>query len=216
VRWKLLLGAGSSWQTTRAIYAGLFVNEIVPFRPGEAIRAWLAARELKIGLWRVFPTLVAERLMDGAWLIAALSLALAVAPLPASVVRAMCVLAAVLALLGLLAWRLGGTRFALVSKVRSGLRNHRALLGTVIPLAPGNLGAHQFSTVLALSLFGVPRTEAAGFSIVVFTILTAPLMVIGFFACMSAGVTRRDIGRRYPEPVPGGGPVPAFEFVEGR
>jgi hypothetical protein len=68
-------------------------------------------------------------------------------------------------------------------------------IGTMIPVAPANLGAHQFSTVLGLSLFGIPRPEAAGFSIVVFTVLTVPLLAMGFCACVAAGVTWRDIHR---------------------
>lgn len=59
----------------------------------------------------------------------------------------------------------------------------------MLPGAPANLGTHQFSTVLGLSLYGVSQPEAAGFSLVVFTVLTAPLMAIGLAACVSAGLT---------------------------
>lgn len=48
-------------------------------------------------------------------------------------------------------------------------------LGTVMPGAPANVGTYQFFTVLGLTLFGVDRIAAAGFSLVVFTILTVPL-----------------------------------------
>jgi hypothetical protein len=48
-------------------------------------------------------------------------------------------------------------------------------LGTALPNAPANVGSFQFFTVFGLSLFGVNQTHAAGFSLVVFLILTAPL-----------------------------------------
>jgi len=72
-------------------------------------------------------------------------------------------------------------------------------IGTMIPGAPANLGTHQFSTVLGLSLYGVPQPQAAGFSLVVFTVLTIPLLVLGLCACLSAGLTwgsiRQSIAR---------------------
>ena len=42
-RWAVLLrrqGRITALQTTRAVYAGLFVNELLPLRVGEALRAW--------------------------------------------------------------------------------------------------------------------------------------------------------------------------------
>ena len=48
-------------------------------------------------------------------------------------------------------------------------------LGTLVPGAPANVGSYQFFTVLGLTLFGVEKAAAAGFSFVVFTVLTAPL-----------------------------------------
>ncbi len=232
-RWRLLLGRGSVWKATRAIYAGLFMNELIPMRPGEAVRAWLAARDLGMGLGSVAPTMVAERLMDGLWLAAALGGAMAVAPLPGSLVR-MARWAAGLILAALLGiWLLGGTRCEPLRRARRGLGNWRALLvsggfllaqglafwavirashlglglmaafvvmvvvrtGTLIPGAPANLGTHQLSTVLGLSLYGVAQPEAAAFAVVVFTALTAPLLAIGLCAWLSAGVEWRAIRR---------------------
>jgi uncharacterized membrane protein YbhN (UPF0104 family) len=237
MRWRLLLNGASAWQTTRAIYAGLFINEMIPLRPGEAIRAWLAARDLKVGLWNIVPSMLAERLMDGFWLTAALLATLIFAPLPSNLVRAIWVLATITSALVLAVWCLAGRRVAFLRTVKSGLRNPRALLvsgsflvaqglafwavsradhlslglvaafvvmvvvriGTMIPGAPANLGTHQFSTVLGLSLYGVPQPQAAGFSLVVFTVLTIPLLVLGLCACLSAGLTwgsiRQSIAR---------------------
>lgn len=66
-------------------------------------------------------------------------------------------------------------------------------LGTAIPNAPANVGSFQFFTVLALGLFGVEKTLAAGFSIVDFFILTAPLWIIGLFALGRTGMSVGDI-----------------------
>lgn len=71
--------------------------------------------------------------------------------------------------------------------------------GTAIPNAPSNVGTFQFFTVLGLSLFGVDKTTAAGFSVVVFIILTAPLWLIGIVAINRTGLTlsaiRAEIAR---------------------
>jgi uncharacterized protein (TIRG00374 family) len=66
-------------------------------------------------------------------------------------------------------------------------------LGTAIPNAPANVGSIQFFTVLALELFGVEKTIAAGFSITYFLVLTIPLWVIGLFAISDAGINISDI-----------------------
>jgi uncharacterized protein (TIRG00374 family) len=69
--------------------------------------------------------------------------------------------------------------------------------GTALPNAPSNIGTYQFFTVLGLSLFGVDKTTAAGFSAAVFVILTAVLWIVGLAALARAGVgvaeIRRDI-----------------------
>ena len=47
MRWSLLLhpiGRISTFQATEAIYAGLFVNEILPMRLGEVLRIYLVSR----------------------------------------------------------------------------------------------------------------------------------------------------------------------------
>lgn len=229
LRWSLLLHGRSLWRTTRAIYAGLFVNEVVPLRPGEAIRAWIAARDFHLRMWAVIPTMLAERLMDGFWLTIALLVTLLVAPLPRALVQAIGILAALVGAALLAAHLSGRTRIEFLRNVNASMRDSRALavsalfltaqgmafwavarashlsiglldpltvmvivrMGTMIPGAPANLGTHQFSTVFALSLYGIPRGQAATFSLVVFAVLTLPLLIIGFGACISAGLSWR-------------------------
>ena len=230
-RWRFLLDGSNVWQTTRAIYAGLFVNEILPLRPGEVLRGWLAARDLNTGIWKVVPTMVSERLLDGFWLVAALLGAVWLAPLPRSVAHGIWIACAIAGTLILVIQWLGGRGGAFLQTVIAGFRNRRAVLlsaafvlaqglafwavtrashlslgllgafvvmivvriGTLIPGAPANLGTHQFATVMGLSLYGIPHAEAAAFSLVVFTVLTLPLLALGFGACVSAGVTWRGV-----------------------
>ncbi len=72
-------------------------------------------------------------------------------------------------------------------------------LGTSIPNAPANVGTYQFFTVVGLRLFGVDKDVAAGFSLVVFFLLTAPLWALGSFALNRSGLTlagaRKEIGK---------------------
>lgn len=72
-------------------------------------------------------------------------------------------------------------------------------LGTAIPNAPSNVGTYQFFTVAGLKLFGVDKTLASGFSIVVFIVLTVPLWVLGLLAISRSGMAlaaiRDEIGK---------------------
>jgi uncharacterized membrane protein YbhN (UPF0104 family) len=69
-------------------------------------------------------------------------------------------------------------------------------LGTVIPNAPGNAGLHQFFCVLGLGLFNVPKSTAVGFSLMMFGILTLPLLIGGFIAVALTGLKLGDIRTR--------------------
>ncbi len=255
VRWKLLLAPVGrlSWlRSTQGIYAGLFINELVPLRLGELVRAFLVSRWLSSQFTLVLPSIIVERFLDAFWLAAAIGLAAILVPLPKEFIKAGYALGAIVLLMAsLFLWlvfrnekgwqhsaessgsrvlrRVG--RFA--SQFAHGLRDirasHRILLaallsvgmlvcqvlalwlvmlgcridlplragtivllivrlGTAIPNAPANVGSSQLFAVLALSLFGVEKTIAAGFSIVYFLALTAPLWVIGLFAISAAGV----------------------------
>jgi uncharacterized protein (TIRG00374 family) len=66
-------------------------------------------------------------------------------------------------------------------------------LGTSIPNAPSNLGSYQLFTVLGLTLFGIGKTTAAGFSVVVFVVLTIPLWALGILAIGRSGMTLYEI-----------------------
>lgn len=69
--------------------------------------------------------------------------------------------------------------------------------GTALPNAPANVGSYQFFCVLGLTLFGVDKTVATGFSVVVFVLLTLPLLLLGALALGRSGTTlsslRKDL-----------------------
>jgi len=255
-RWRLLLPRGRRpgvMRTTQAIYAGLFVNELLPVRPGELLRAYLVRRWTGAAIGTVLASILVERLIDGAWLAVAVGLLAVLVPLPRYLVNADEILAIVV-LLGaafLLAvlWRArrhasataqpaasGGWRQRLVSvKVQIdaagmgpigasfaisplvpllealslwSMMKAYALpvtlgigvavmliirLGTAVPTAPGNLGTYQFLCVVGLTLFGIDKASATGFSVVAFVLLTAPLLAIGFIAFGASGLTLRRL-----------------------
>lgn len=85
LRWSLLLRPVEPvgfWRAVRAIYIGLFANEILPFRAGELLRCYL------LSIWTALPFSVSlssaliERIFDGIWLTLCLILALRLVPLP--------------------------------------------------------------------------------------------------------------------------------------
>jgi len=67
-------------------------------------------------------------------------------------------------------------------------------LGTAVPNAPGNVGTYQFFTVVGLSIFGVEKSVAAGFSVAVFVIFTAALLGLGLAAFLNTGIPFTHIG----------------------
>jgi glycosyltransferase 2 family protein len=66
-------------------------------------------------------------------------------------------------------------------------------LGTAIPNTPANVGTYQFFCVLALTLLGVDKTMATGFSVVVFVALTVPLWLIGSLALGRSGTSLASV-----------------------
>ncbi len=269
MRWKLLLarvGRLSSLRATQAVYAGLFINELVPLRFGELVRAFLVSRWLSLQFTAVLPSMLIERFLDALWLAAGIGLAAIFVPLPKELITAGDALGGIVLLAtALLLWmifrketvverKVEGSaspvlrelsRFA--SQLARGLRDigtsHRlslaallsgamlacqvlalwfmmlacrielslesgaivliiVRLGTAIPNAPANVGSLQFFSVLALTLFGVEKTVAAGFSIIYFLTLTVPLWIIGLLAIsgtdMSLSTIRSGVAAALP------------------
>ena len=271
-RWRLLLhpvGDLPLREAVKAIYAGLFTNEIVPLRLGEVVRAYAAGKAMRRPATSLIPSIAVERLIDSFWMAAGISLVLLFVPLPHDFARAAELFGSVIAALvvlfvclvgrppaSLMRWsetrqsRLRSiTGSAIAGIVRVGLNGRLAAavgwslallllqaaafwlvmiacnlplsygaaaavflivhLGTALPNAPANVGAFQFFTVMGLQLFGVDKSTAAAFSVVVFAVLTFPLWVLGLAAVSSTGVTLariRAAAGAAEKPMPGVAP----------
>jgi hypothetical protein len=68
-------------------------------------------------------------------------------------------------------------------------------IGTIIPQAPGNVGAFQALTIAGLSLIGVPRAEATGYATLLFFVITVPLWLAGFVALLATKMKLEEIHR---------------------
>jgi len=257
-RWHLLLrpvGWIGTVRATQAVYAGLFINEVLPMRIGEIARGYLVSLWMSRPFIAIIPSMAVERLFEGIWLAAGIGATAIFVPLPRDLVRAGDIFGlVVLALTGAVlyvmlrkkrerspeearrrpGWRPLRRLAALLSGLEGGLRSIglsryslaaffvSSLLfvfqafsfwfimkaygfplsfwagaavflivhfGTALPNAPANIGTYQFFSVLGLTLLGVEKTTAAGFSIVVFVILTLPLWALGFLALGRSGMT---------------------------
>jgi len=70
-RWSLLLHPVEPvtfGQTVRAIYVGLFANEVLPFRAGEVLRCFLLSRWTDLPFSVSLTSALIERIFDGIWL----------------------------------------------------------------------------------------------------------------------------------------------------
>jgi len=257
-RWRQLLASFALVrlsQTARAIYSGLFANQILPLRSGELLRAFLISRDTSIGLTPVFTTVGVERLMDGIVLATALGAASLFVSLPDQFAHAAKIFGVVIFSLSL-AFTAGAIYLNLVPVLPEGahplrhrLRKKLAPLlegirvlgasagfyraaatspliptiqilalwamsraygigleigpmaavlliinfGVALPNAPANVGSYQFFCVLGLTLFGVEKTQAAGFSIVAHLLMTIPFLLCGFIALARSGLSVGDI-----------------------
>ena len=77
-------------------------------------------------------------------------------------------------------------------------------LGTAAPIAPANVGSYQFFTVIGLTLFGVDKAAATAFSLVVFVLLTLPLLLLGFAALSTSGTSLGQLRREVRQLAKGG------------
>ncbi len=204
VRWSLLLNRQASIAlTTRAVYAGLFLNEVLPMRPGEVLRGWIVARKTNLTIGPILRSMLAERIIDTAILLAAAMWTASFVPLPFNIPK--------LAIIAVpLIWIAASLWFAPLRNPTAVLASSAILLGqcaavwctlracglpltpaagiaitvilrigTAIPVAPANAGTHQVSMLAALALFGITGPPAAGAALIVFATLTLPLLVLG-------------------------------------
>jgi hypothetical protein len=64
-----------------------------------------------------------------------------------------------------------------------------------LPSVPGWWGLWEAGGVFALSLFGVPRLEAAGFTLVGHVLHVIPTIIIGLGSVMITGIGIRQVTR---------------------
>jgi hypothetical protein len=79
LRWSVLLRPvvrTGFWRSARAIYMGLFANEVLPFRAGEVLRCYLLTRWTKLPFEVSLSSALIERILDGIWLCLCLLLTL--------------------------------------------------------------------------------------------------------------------------------------------
>lgn len=55
-------------------------------------------------------------------------------------------------------------------------------LGSAVPQAPSNIGFFHFAAARTLEMFAVARGMAYGFSVLLFAVITLPLLLVGFLA----------------------------------
>jgi glycosyltransferase 2 family protein len=81
-------------------------------------------------------------------------------------------------------------------------------IGVSLPNAPANVGSYQFFCVLGVSIFGVEKTTATGFSFFAWFVLTVPFIFLGFAALVRSGMTLRTMREKVsgrPRQVPNSG-----------
>lgn len=61
-------------------------------------------------------------------------------------------------------------------------------LSSVVPQAPGNLGSFQWVTFRTLVVFGLAAGHAKRFSLILWAVVTIPLIIIGFIALALEGI----------------------------
>lgn len=68
-------------------------------------------------------------------------------------------------------------------------------LSSIVPQAPGNLGSFQWVTARTLIMFGLASAPSRRFSLILWAVLTVPLIVIGFVALALEGVSLTHLHR---------------------
>jgi uncharacterized membrane protein YbhN (UPF0104 family) len=68
-------------------------------------------------------------------------------------------------------------------------------LSSVVPQAPGNLGAFQWVAAQTLIMFGLGTAHAKRFSLILWAVVTLPLLVIGLLAVTMEGINLSHLHR---------------------
>ncbi len=68
-------------------------------------------------------------------------------------------------------------------------------LSSIVPQAPGNLGSFQWVAARTLIMFGLAAGHAKRFSLILWAVMTIPLIVIGFIALAIEGINMTHLQR---------------------
>lgn len=255
-RWSLLLTPVAQvpvMKSIRAIYVGLFANEIIPFRAGEAIRCYMQSRWTRLPFSVVVASAIIERIFDGLWLVIGLFAVIRfVRDLPKHFVQGGYVLAVIVLVgAGVLFVAMLQKNWALRSLSNEGWQKHLRVLiedlnligfskylaysalmslpyllmqavviwammhayeledtspsiaivmmvllrlSSAVPQAPGNLGAFQAVATITLTvMFGYDQALAKRFSLVLWGVVTLPLLITGFLALAVTGAKLSEL-----------------------
>jgi uncharacterized membrane protein YbhN (UPF0104 family) len=72
-------------------------------------------------------------------------------------------------------------------------------LSSIVPQAPGNLGSFQWVTARTLIMFGLASAHAKRFSLILWAVVTIPLIVIGFIAIALEGFNMTHLHKQATE-----------------
>ena len=256
-RWALLLrpiGRVSFWQASRAIYVGMFANEVLPLRAGELIRCFLLSRSATdVPLSVAFASALIERIFDGIWLMACFFFCLHLHRFPSVLLNGGYILGVIIVISAAIlcyamyakkqsldlvfgiTWprwfntliedlhMIGHSRYLYFAFLVSGafmlsqilpiytlVRANRLAvaswtasfvmmvllrLSSIVPQAPGNLGLFNWVTARTLTLFGLPTAHARRFSIVLWAVVTLPMVIVGFVLLAITGVKLTHLQR---------------------
>lgn len=247
-RWKLLLRPVERvpfFHSARAIYVGLFANEVLPLRAGELIRCFLLSKFTTVPLSVTFASALIERIFDGVWLMGCFFFCLHVHRMSPVLVKGGYILGIMIVIcasvigyamyakkqsldlfFGLAYPRwfstliedlhlIGHSRYLYFSFLVSGVFLFAQFLpiytlvkatglavpwtasfvlmvllrlSSILPQAPGNLGSFHWVTARTLITFGLGAAHAKRFSIILWAVITIPLVIIGFLAFAITGV----------------------------
>ena len=183
-RWSLLLRPVANipyMRSIRAIYVGLFANEVLPLRTGEVIRCYLQGRWSSLPFTVTLSSAIIERIFDGFWLLVCLGVTTYYVTLPELYFTMGQILAVVVVLGGAL---LAGAMFA-PHVTRATLQNHRFLSKLNVLLEDLHLIGHsrylfisaaaslpylllQVLPIYALANgYGIPLSIGQGFALMV-------------------------------------------------
>src|SRR5690348_8701124 len=68
-------------------------------------------------------------------------------------------------------------------------------LSSIVPQAPGNLGSFQWVTVHILHILGIYGDHVKGFSLILWAVITLPLILAGLFAIAMEGINLTHLRR---------------------